>query len=232
MRRALVLAVLLSVGGQVRGEEIAPALDSVVVDARVAPDGSAAVSMRYRLRPRTAVEVRFLALRLDGARAVNVRAFSGTSEISFHTDDSTPERLEGRVRVPPDAASEGWDLRLDYEVLASDETAEGVTLPLLVARWPPEETLPSNFRADVQLAGGGVLQAAFPSEYESIPPVDVASEATAYRFELAVVPSLLRFVVRDRPAAITVERIADLTAVAVLVLAALVGWRRMREQWA
>ncbi len=211
-----------------------PALDSVTVEARAEPGRPVAVSMSYSLRPAGRAAVAFTALRFADSRAANVRAFVGERELSFRTSAASESRVDGRVELPAAAAgSDRLELRLVYEVLPEpDLAAELLTLavPLLVVEWPPAETRPETFQATVHLPPGVTAHAAFPSEYARVESFEPARGASAYRFELPVVPALIRLRAgTGRPPLITVERAADAVAVALLLGLAAGGWRRLRE---
>lgn len=212
-----------------------PALESVTVEARVEAGRPTSISMNYFLRPAGATAVGFTSIRFGAARAVNVRAFLGAREVSFRTAADSGERLEGVVELPADrAGAERLQLRLLYEVLPEPEQLTGgpfvVTLPLLVSDWAPSEARPETFQATVYLPVGTSALAAFPTEYARVESIDRTSEAPAYRFDLPVVPALLRVrAAPGEPPLVTAERAVDLAAVALLVGLAVVGWRRLRE---
>jgi hypothetical protein len=194
-------------------QEPAPRLGSAIAEAEVRPGAPLLVTIDYFLHPQGAESVSFSALELGGSRAVNVRAFHGERELSFRTEsapgDRRAGRLDGHVNLPQELGDrERIKLRLRYEVLPRPQAAIGheapLVLPMLVAGWPPEETLPTTFVATIRLPRSLRVLDSFPSEYEVLDSPDPARATEA-------------------------ARALDLAAALVLAGLTLYGWRRVRS---
>lgn len=225
----LLLAGLLAVPPAAPAEPAV--LESAAFEARIESGKPSTVSARYLVSPGSERTLRFTALHLDGASAANVRAFLDDRELSFHTEGSTGDRLDGRIDLPQ--AMERVEVRLDYEIDPSyriEGEPVAITVPLLVPAAPPRRSSPTAFRARVAVPGDKRVRAHFPASFETVEPVDRTHGARAYSFELPVVPAFLRLEVGDELSFWTAERAADSFAMAVLLTLALVGWRQVRER--
>ncbi len=229
-RRYAPLLLAVAIVSAARAEP--PALDSVVVDARVAEDGSASVDARYYLEPAGAHELELKSLTFEGRRAANVRAFVGESEVSFRARQTAAGNLDGVVPLP--AATERLRLRLTYEVLplpSAPRDPAVVALPMFVPTWPSREALPRTFTATVALPAGTVAYTGFPSDFKLVRSIDRTSDANVYSFSLPVMPALLRLGTAHGSAPLlTLERGVDLATLSLLGILGVLGWRRLREQ--
>lgn len=219
----LVLIALSPAGAQ------PPALGSAVVDVRFETPERLTVETRYFLEPAGARELELTAFAFDGARAANVRAFLGDHELSFRAHPTSGDRLDGMVELP--AAGERLSLRLSYEVLRDTPGNGSLSIPILVASWPPREALPDTFSATVTLPRGTVLRSAFPTDFERVETVDKTTDESVYRVSMPVMPALLRLTTARAGEAgwLTTERAVDLAALVALLALGALGWRRLGE---
>ena len=204
-------------------------MTAVAVEATAAEDQNPRVSMVYRLAPEGEGSVDFGSIRFDGGWIANVRAFAGERELSFRTTSGSESRLDGVVELPAEIDGP-FELRLDYEVHGTAQD-QPLILPFLVAGWPPHESSPQAFHAEVQLPANRFVRDSFPTEFERGVSVDRTADLQVLRFELPVVPAMIRLELSDRAPLVGVGRGLDLAALALLTVVALLGWRRLRETW-
>ena len=198
------------------------------------PGEPVTVTMSHLLRPEGAPSVAFGSMRFGAARVTAVRAFLGERELEFRAEPSDGRRFDGTVELPAEARdATRIPLRLVYQVRPEPRPFDGdptVVLPMLVAAWPAPEARPETFEAIVYLPAGLALRSTFPSQVEPVPWNDPTAPSRAYRFDLPVVPALLRLETATGGAPmLTTDRAVDLATAMILALLALYGLKRMRE---
>ena len=208
-----------------------PALEQARVEAQVVMDRDrVAVTIDYRLDPAGASEVPIRGIEFDPAQVDGIRAFAGDRELEVRLDPPRPPRIDGVIVLPQAIVGRApVNVRVQFEVtggIRRDGADWRVRLPLIVVMWPPREPSAETFVASVSLPGAAEIYRAFPASYRRL-DLPGEGEFSLYRFTLPVVPSFLGMTLsmNGRPL-LTLERMADLSAVGLLLGLALFGWRR------
>lgn len=212
-----------------------------VLDARVhaeiaesgQDDAATEVDIRYRLVADTAVRgIPLRGLAFFGAAPRQVRASTGEGPTRVDLDATREPLLTGSVdlAVPADAG-DTLELDVSYRLPATIPAAGesfDLVLPLLYVDWRPAGAPADMLEATIVLPAEYSIQESFPTV-----PREITTEAGQRRYdlELQTVPSMIRF--RGHagdPPLLTFSRLVDLGVVALLALAAAIGWAALRRQ--
>lgn len=205
---------------------------AVVPESR---DGGAMteVSVRYRLAIDTRVrEIPLRGLAFFGAAPRDVRATIGGESGPLDLDDRREPLLTGQVDLPASRGSgDTLELELSYRLTAAIPAAGqsfDLVLPVLYVDWPPAGAPADMLQARIVLPADYSIQESFPTVPREI---STRGGQRRYDLDLQTVPSMIRF--RGHagdPPLLTFSRLVDLGVVAILALAAALGWAALRRE--
>lgn len=156
-------------------------------------------------------------------------AFADTVALPLHLDTSEAPLLAGATALPTTLRRAGtFAFTLEYALPRSPEAhAFDISLPILFVDWLPTGAPQDFFQAEITLPSTYSLTEAFPTVLNR----EVADGGqTRYQFSLQVLPSMVRlrgYV--GRAPLLTTARAIDLGVLALLVIVALISWRRFRR---
>lgn len=240
----LALIFVVTAGGVGAEQATEPRVEAANLLATVAVGehgGTATVRLTYRLTPAGRTEIPLRASAVAGAGIdEDVRVLPEELGPVIRLEQTAPGRYEGTLEIPSElAGQEVVELTLAYAIerpvdsmsmsmSTSARTSRDLTIPVLAVPWPTPRAAPEAFRATLELSGWDEVFRSFPRGWKRVAETE-PERAAVYETALPVVPAMLRFsVARDRPPWWTVERLSDLSILAILGGLAVVGWRRFR----
>ena len=213
-------------------QEAAPArLVSAHLTADV-PEGDADIRVRIAYEVVLAETTQAIPLRgvaFFGMMPRGPAAFADTGALPLSLEASNAPLLVGDIPLPLNLRRDGtFAFTLNYTLpRPSDAHAFDVSLPVLFVDWLPTEAPRDFFTAEITLPPSYSLAEAFPTVLNR---EEADGGRARYRFSLQVLPSLVRLrgYVGQAPL-LTTARAIDLGVLAVLLLVAVVSWRRFRR---
>ena len=111
--------------------------------------------------------------------------------------------------------------------LAGDDEQFELRVPVLGPAWSPAAPRPSTFTAQIDLADGQVVVRSLPP---GIPdPSCAPGQTPPHLIELPAVPTQIFLDVRQTDPLATLETVAEVGTLLIMITAGVIGWRRLRR---
>ncbi|MDH5643615.1 MAG: hypothetical protein OEY63_05375 [Gemmatimonadota bacterium] len=140
-------------------------------------------------------------------------------------------RIEGTAAIPASYTGGEISIAIKYSVTSTEwnfEMSNGaIHIPILGIQWPPSETLPNTFSAEVTLPSRMVVYDTFPSR---MPQSNNRAETTNYRTSLNVVPGALIFRWSTGKIWFTTNTMVNAVVLTVFFILGVIGVRQLKKE--